>query len=298
MNEKADTRRLRSIGPIMLVRIADLKVDNHHNGFAVSSRTPRLSWRFHSTEVKGWRQAKYEVTITRSGKEECYSRDSSEVAYVPWLSSPLASREIAHIKVRCTGEDGSQTNWASLTIEGGLLERDQWIAKLISEPQQNASEPKRPFRLRKPFRFDGGKARLDATAHGIYQVEINGAIVGDQVLTPGWQSYHHRLYYQVYDVTDLLVSGYNIIGAYVGEGWFAGRLGRPRTSNIWGDRLGFLAQLEVDNRPLVITDESWEYLDGPVTNSEIYNGEMFDSTLDDTTWSTFEHLGQTLRNGN
>ena len=48
------------------------------------------------------------------------------------------------------------------------------------------------------------RARLYATAHGLYEAEINGRRVGDDVLAPGWTSYDHRLRYQTYDVTALL----------------------------------------------------------------------------------------------
>ena len=270
----------------MTVCIAQLSAEHHHDGFGIFVPSPRLSWRFKSTNVKGWKQASYELWINRSGNEESYRINSAESLLVPWPSFPLSSRERADVQVRATGNDGSQTNWASLTIEAALLDRNDWVARLISRPPQDRDQPKRPFRLRKAFSYQGGSARLYATAHGIYQVEINGKIVGDQLLAPGWQSYHHRLHYQTYDVTPFLQPGENMIGVYVGEGWYAGRLGKPGVSNIWGDRLGFLAQLEVEKQVVCTTDTSWEYLDGPVTNSEIYNGETVDTTLEDPSWST------------
>ena len=95
--------------------------------------------------------------------------------------------------------------------------------------------------MRKSFSYTAGTARLDATAHGLYEVEINGKRVGDHVLAPGWQSYKHHLNYQTYDVTEYLKQGENVIGAYIGEGRFAGRLGRPGMRDIFGDRLeGFV----------------------------------------------------------
>lgn len=268
------------------IHIAELRAGDHYSGFAIAETCPKLSWRFKATAVKGWRQGRYEIIIARNGKEEHYTELSSDSINVPWPSSPLRSREVAQVKVRAIGEDESSTRWASLTVEVALLDRDEWIAKLISRPLQDLDQPKRPFLVRKNFQHVDGRCRLYATAHGMYQVEINGVVVGDQCLTPGWQSYHHRLHYQTYDVTGLLQPGTNVIGAYVGEGWFAGRLGRPGISNIWGERPAFLAQLEVDGKPFVVTDSSWEYLYGPVTNSEIYNGEAFDTTIHDHLWST------------
>ena len=191
------------------------------------------------------------------------------------------------VQVRATGTDGSQTNWALLEAETALLERSLWKARLISAPPCPPDKPKRPFRVRKAFQVtEGGNARLYATSHGIYEIEVNGKMIGNELLAPGWQSYKHRLHYQTYDVTQHLVDGWNVIGAYVAEGWFAGRLGRPGVSNIWGDRLGFIGQLEIDGKLVCATDDSWEWLQGPVLNAEIYNGETFDSTIDDPSWST------------
>lgn len=161
------------------------------------------------------------------------------------------------------------------------------MARFISGPVQHRDEPKRPFRVRKSFSCSkGGSARLYATAHGIYQVEINGRVVGDELLAPGWQSYNHRLHYQTYDVSSYLVDGDNVVGAYIAEGWYAGRLGRPGVSNIWGDRLSFLGQLEVDGQVVCASDSSWEWLGGPILGAEIYDGEIFDTALDDPSWST------------
>lgn len=283
----------------MTVKLAQLTAEHHHDGFGIFNACPRLSWRFKATLVKGWQQASYELRVQRgsgNGKEEEYFVTSAESSLVPWPSAPLASRETATVMVRATGQDGSKTDWASLRLEAALLERSQWVANLISAPKQPRNQPKRPFRLRKAFTYKGGDARLYATAHGIYQVEINGKVVGTQVLTPGWQSYHHQLNYQVYDITALLQPGENVIGAYIGEGWYASRLGRPGVANIWGDRLGFLAQVEVDGKAACVTDATWEHLEGPITNSEIYNGETYDTNLENESWSTIstsaEKMGQ------
>lgn len=282
------------------VKIAQVSAEHHHNGFGISHPSPRLSWRFESTSIKGWTQKSYDITIARKDqKEENYHIESSDSVLVPWPSSPLTSREIAHVKVRANGHDGSQTGWAALRIEAAYLKPSDWTAKLISAPPQSDNAPKRPFRLRKTFHCSGKATfgRLYATAHGLYQVEVNGHVVGDQVLAPGWQSYKHRLHYQLYDITSLLQSGENVIGAYVAEGWFAGRLGRPGTSNIWGNRLGFLAQVEVDGRVVCLTDRSWEYLDGPIISSEIYNGEVIDTRLENPAWATTVASNKLLSSG-
>ena len=44
-----------------------------------------------------------------------------------------------------------------------------------------------------------------ATAHGLYELFLNGARVGDLELTPGLTAYRSHLEVQTYDVTDLLL---------------------------------------------------------------------------------------------
>jgi alpha-L-rhamnosidase len=191
---------------------------------------------------------------------------------------------------RGSHEDGSTTECSSLTTEVALLHRTDWStsAKLTSGPPQGP-EPKRPFLLRRTFTKPASlsaQARLYATAHGVYEVEINGKRVRDQIMAPGWPSYHHHLHYQTYDITSLLEEGDNVIGVHVAEGWFAGRLGRPGVQNHWGERPAFLGQLEVGEQVVGVSDASWEYLYSPILLSEMYNGETYDSTAYDTTWST------------
>lgn len=273
----------------MSVSIAELTAEHHHDGLGIFSSTPRLSWRFNATEVKGWRQASYEVVISRKDEEKTFQVDSSESILVPWPDKPLSSRETATVKVRATGQDQSVTEWSSLTVEVALLKRSDWTAQLISCPAQGNDAPKRPFRLRKAFNVQSkDSARLYATTHGMYEVEINGKRVSDQLLAPGWQSYKHRLHYQTYDITSYLNIGEtNVIGAYVAEGWYAGRLGgQAGVTNVWGDRVSFLGQLEIGGEVVLTTDDTWEYLDGPITTSEIYDGEVYDTNLDDPSWST------------
>ena len=105
------------------------------------------------------------------------------------------------------------------------------------------------------------RARLYATAHGLYEATLNGHRVGDQVLAPGWTSYGHRLRYQTYDVTGLVREGGNDLEVLLGNGWYRGRLGWDGRHAHYGDRLALLAQLEVttsDGQVIRLgTDASW-----------------------------------------
>jgi alpha-L-rhamnosidase len=210
---------------------------------------------------------------------------------------PLKSRDGAEVSIRVQGQDGAWSSWSAIYVEAGLLERSEWTAVPITNPSSSSDVVKRPFRVRSTFTVSStSRARLYITALGLYEAYLNGKRIGQDLFTPGWTSYHARLAYQTYDVTDLLVEGENILGAWVGEGWYAGVLGYGGgTGNIYGDRIGLIAQLELDGKPVVSTDGQWEWSYGAVLSSELYNGETYDTSLPDTDctqgeWSTVETL--------
>ncbi|ORY23704.1 putative rhamnosidase [Naematelia encephala] len=271
----------------MSVSIERVSCEHFLSGFGIDTPSPRLSWRFKG-DVKDWKQQSYELRIETLGTTQEYHVESEESILVPWPASSLRSRQHAQVTVRAIGIDGTPTSWAGLSIEAALLTPSDWSAKVISCPPQSEDETKPPFFVRRRFNLESVKsARVYATALGIYELEINGRRVGDQVLTPGWTSYDHRLHYQAYDVTDMLKVGENVLGGYIGEGWWSGRLGfEGGARNMWGTRNGLLAQLEVDGSPVVVTDESWEWTIGAHDAGEIYDGEIYDSRKLEPDWST------------
>lgn len=100
-------------------------------------------------------------------------------------------------------------------------------------------------------------------------------------MTPGWTSYHHRLQYQIYDITEMLRKE-NEIGIMVGNGWYKGILGFYCKPNQYGDRVGAFAEIHLEyedgTREVIGTDESWNARTGEVRYSEIYMGETIDTT--------------------
>lgn len=279
----------------MSIEIAQLSVEHHESGFAIEKPSPRLSWRYKATEVEGWEQNAYEIVINRNDQEEKYRVESPQSVLVPWPSSPLVSRERVGVKARSFGKDGSFTPWAKVGIEVALLNKSDWKCKMITGPAQDREAPKKPFRLRTRFSVGSlaGTARLYATAFGLYEVEINGRRVGDQLLTPGWTSYDFHLNYQTYDISQYIREGENEITAHLAEGWYAGRLGKAYR-NIWGDRLGFMGQVEIDGHVVCISDESWRYLNSPILDSEIYNGEVVDTAPSASLNDPSEHFASIL----
>ncbi len=146
--------------------------------------------------------------------------------------------------------------------------------------------------LRKGFAIAGSvkRARLYATALGVYELSLNGKRVGDFVLAPGWTDYNKRVNYQSYDVTALVKQGDNLLGAIVGDGWYAGKVGwRQRRHHLYGEiPPKLLAQLEIETADgkvtRVVTDESWQGAFGPILMSDLMDGEEYDARKELSGW--------------
>ncbi len=282
--------------------------------------TPRLSWIVAAAAgdcaVSDWQQTDYEVEAYRNaldgGEPVAQSAGlrqptsqrlvlqrsgpvaSGESVLVPWPFAPLASRERALVRVRAWATDGRVSAWSEpAPVEAGLLAPSDWTARFITPDwDEDVSQPQPCPLLRHEFAVRPGvrRARLYVTSLGVYEAQINGAVVGDHVLAPGWTSYAHRLRYQTCDVTGFIKGGRNAIGAILGDGWYRGRLGfRGGRRNIYGDRLALLAQLEIEyedgTAERIVTDESWRAATGPILASDIYDGETYDARLARGGWS-------------
>ncbi len=134
------------------------------------------------------------------------------------------------------------------------------------------------FTVEKKFNIESlEKAVLKITALGLYYAEINGVRVGDCYLTPGWTSYNKTLQMQIYNVTELLKEGENVISFTVNEGWYSGGLTWEKKRNLYGEQTAVCAELVCGNSS-ICTDESWTARESVIRESGIYDGETVDYT--------------------
>ncbi|KAJ6785286.1 hypothetical protein PWT90_01086 [Aphanocladium album] len=288
------------------IKIYPPTFEHGSDGFGTNHKKPRISWSFAGDNiVTDWHQSSYEIQIAHGHeKPTTYHLEGSQSVLVPWPSRALASRESAWVKVRSHGRgvapDGApakqSTEWSvAVTLEAALLDKSDWTAKMITPAtKQDPTAPIRPMLFRRAFSLPGNtsgikKARLYSTAHGVYKALLNGVRIGSEEMAPGWTSYRHRLLYQVFDVTTALRPiAVNVIGFEVAEGWFAGRLGFDNRRCLYGDRLAFLAQLEVafqDGETYTLeSNGEWMCYPSPITRSEIYDGEDYDARKERTGW--------------
>jgi alpha-L-rhamnosidase len=170
--------------------------------------------------------------------------------------------------------------------------------------------------LRREFRIerDVRRALLYVTALGLVELELNGVRVGDRELAPEWTDYAERVQVQATDVTALVhagdgAAGANVLGATLGDGWYAGRIGLAGivpggpVRGIYGRRPALLAQLELQHADgsltTIASDGSWRStLEGPVRSADLLDGQVIDARralrgwsapgFDDSSWTSCE----------
>jgi alpha-L-rhamnosidase len=277
------------------VQVEEVRIEHHRGALGIGESQPRLSWLLNAPD--GWSQHAYEIEVADPDTGQAWS--SGQITDADsnlrcWPADPLRSRDRRSVRVRVWGPGTEPPSpWsAPVTAEAGLLQAADWTARWISPPSAApaaAASPafllRREFAVGKPVR----RARAYATAHGVYDLELNGQRVGSQVLAPGWTSYHHRLRYQTYDVTGQLRDGANVIGAYLADGWFRGRIGfQGGVRNLYGDRTALLLQLEVEyedgTAETIVTGAGWRTAPSPITSTDLYDGETYDALLERPGW--------------
>lgn len=302
-----------------------LRVEYVDNPIGIDVQSPRLSWRVES-EAKGAKQTAYRILVASSpqileqGIGDLWDSgriDSDQTLFVPYAGRPLQSRTQCYWKVRVwdngsdetTKQDQGTSNWSQpATWSMGLLDASDWSADYISyaDPDPAHQDPKTLHlpaarQYRKDFHAEKAikRATVYATALGIYELHLNGQRVGDAYFAPGWTDYDQRAYYNTYDVTDMVTSGENAIGAWVADGWYSGYvgfglltgMGTEKTGRaIYGKTPAVMVQLEIEyadgTKSIVGTDKTWKVTgDGPIQEADLLMGEAYDARNELSGWS-------------
>lgn len=280
------------------LRVKKLRCEYKSNPMGIDVAKPRFSWELESTE-KNTLQTGYEVQVSLSEKELAKEKviwESGEVKSdasvgVEYGGAPLVSGRIYYWHVKVWDNHGHVTGWSEpAKWEMGLLTSADWKAKWIipDVPEDEAKSNPAPI-LRKEFALNGKKqverARIYASAMGLYELKMNGKRVGQQYFTPGWTAYDFRIQYQTFDASGLLTSGKNCLGAMLGDGWYRGHMAFDGRRNNYGKKVALLAQLVVTYTDgtqdvVVATDGTWKASTGAVLMSDIYDGETYDARLE------------------
>ena len=147
-------------------------------------------------------------------------RPSSRTSSTAGSRSRRASRRPG--RYACGTRPARRPPWsAPATFETGLLKQSDWgSAKWIELAGRTNAQPLPIFaravlaRRAKPVK----SARLYMSGLGLFEAQLNGAKLTDEVLAPGYTNYQLSAEYRTYDVTGKLRGGANTLGVELGNG--------------------------------------------------------------------------------
>ncbi|WP_282122056.1 family 78 glycoside hydrolase catalytic domain [Algibacter mikhailovii] len=278
------------------------------NPIGFYNANPTFSWKLPVSEtIKS--QSAYQIVVA-SSKEllpdnadlwDSKRQKSTQSTFVKYQGKALESRQKVYWQVRYWNQDKKASDWSKInSFELGLLNNADWKAKWVGLDTAKDSIKgvrtflmHRPQYLRKGFQLsaDVASARLYITAKGVFDVHLNGKDVSDDVMTPGWTPYNHRIETLTYDVTELLQAGKNALAVELASGWYSGRISRLTAlyDNFLSPKI--LCQLDVvmtdGSKQTIISDESWRgKTNGPIRLAGIYDGEVYDANFEMPNWNT------------
>lgn len=265
----------------------DLQTEYLNHPLGIDITSPRFFWKCRA-EGKELFQRAYrlearddDALLWDSGKI-----NSNQTTHIRYGGESLSSRQRVHWRVKLWGEHDLEGEWSEYAwFEIGLVSPSDWSATWVSAPFLPSKKKRYPADyFRKQFFLEHSvkKARLYATACGVYSARINGARVGEDRFTPGYTDYSKRLQYQTYDVTDHVQKGENTLDFVLGDGWFRGKIGAYGKRCAYGKRTMLLAQLELTfddgTVQIVGTDGAFRWSnDGPIRENDMQDGESYDA---------------------
>ena len=268
-----------------MLELYDLSVEYKKSPVGLDDVQPRFSWKLR-TEKQDTHQITYRLQVRCEAV--CWDTgwvESDQSILIPYAGPALAPRTEYRWEVTVWTDQGEEATAAS-GFETGLLSgsafqgRAKWITHGLSKEETASPVFTKVFTVEKPV----AKARLYATACGLYEAEINGEKADDTYFAPGWTSYHKRLQYQTYAV-DTLRAGENTLRFTLGEGWYKSPLGFYPTPNHYGDITALLAMLVITYKDgieeVIGTDESWQVSLGSIRFSQLYDGETQDTASEE-----------------
>lgn len=295
-----------------ILEVKNLQLEYQKNPQGIDVEKPRFSWILEG-DGRNRSQLAYQIVVA-SDKQKLDTGDwdiwdsgkvsSNATNQIAFSGKELTSNSDYFWKVRIWDESGNQSNWSdTANWSVGLLNFSEWKGLFISHDVGYDKTDKYgklylpPARyVRKSFELNKKvkKAKVYATALGLYELRLNGEKVGDDYFAPGWTDYDKRVYYQTFDITDQIKQGENAIGAVIADGWYAGYVGYAllvrldKVREFYGVNPAFMGQIEIEyedgTTETIASDLSWKSSEGPIREADILMGEVYDARLEQTGW--------------
>lgn len=307
--------------------ISDITVEHMRKPLGIDIVAPRFAWKLRS-DAQNVKQTAYRLVISSddnsidTGRIE--SGESIEVTADGFGAKPMTSYRVALTvwddKGRsASAETGFETGRMGVPFAGGWVEPEQEPTPSSMEGDREGdtiaedaiprdAQGRRTFEefrpaqyIRIPFASDKPvrRARVYATAHGLYGLEINGICPDERWLAPENTAYNKLLNYQTYDITEYVRSGENTIDVTLADGWWAGRVGTTGDCCQYGDRTALLLNAEIeymDGSRQTVTAEDGVSATGPIVFADLFVGEKYDATREFSEWRPVKKVDYPMDN--
>lgn len=285
---------------------------------AVNTLQPRLGWHMTSDGNVSFQTA-YEMEI----KGENFHWNSNKIIsgksqLVQYSGNQLKAGEKYSWRVRVWDEReiaSDWSKWAEFRTAPDLASlKAQWIGAIRADsahipagkrflswemgtPEYKAvwknidSVSRKSIVLRKSFSTT--KEIKDAITYisglGHYEFTINGKKLGDSEFAPFWSDYDKTVYFNTFDITNLLRKGENVFGVLLGNGFYNAQGGRYSKLKVsfGAPTLFFKTIIRYSDNTTeeIVSDKSWKYDFSPITFNDIYGGEDYDAWLEQKGWN-------------
>jgi Alpha-L-rhamnosidase N-terminal domain./Bacterial alpha-L-rhamnosidase. len=256
-------------------------------GFDYSDGGVRFSFIAEDTDAKKMTAAQIEVALDEgfnqivfdSGRDETIS----SLAYTLPIETAPRTRYFWRVSVWADNGDFavSEPAWFETAKQN-----EAWNAKWITPdlPKDMHSVLFKEISLSKPVK----RARAYMCGLGLYEMYIGGEKIGNDYLAPHCNAYDKWLQYQTYDITENLTNGSgSLVEVMLGKGWYMGRFGFADIAdrcNLFGDTPMLLCEMAVEyadgTEERFCSDTTWQARKSPIVDGNIYDGEIYDATLD------------------
>ena len=298
------------------ITLTNPNVEQQFHEQPLATNQPRFSWNYETTENEVVQQNYRIIVATTAENAQNGIGDlwdsgvvpSSQMLYIPYAGKELHSRDKAYWKVITTvAAKGKKAKVESevKSFKISLLNQEDWQAKWIGHEFEDdvlVGKTRLAARyLRKEFALNGEieNARLYVSGMGVYSAYLNGSeIAPEELLKPTLSWYSKRVYFNTYDVTEMLNSGENTIGVILEGGRYTSIRYNEANPNWDGTNhvFGFgtprlLLQLEVTykdgQKETIVSDETWKITNrGPIRTANEWDGETYDENFDLGDWNT------------
>ena len=283
---------------------------NYSAALVATAAPPHAGWQM-TSDTQNDRQTAYRIRIfdTATGKK---TADTGKVKSSRSQRVPLSVGEgMYEWQVMVWDKNGKPSPWSTRTqfvmqTAKTAFGKAQWIGAIT---KQDAHTPegriyhgnqlkqtrhlwdradtlsrrsiylKGTFRTRRKVRC----AMMNVCGLGFNEVRIDGRKVGDSEFAPLWSDYDRSVFYNTYDVTEMIGTGETSVEVLLGNGFYNEQGGRYHKLRISFGPPTLLMRLHIvyddGTTDDIVTDKTWQYSLSEITLNSIYGGEDYDARI-------------------